>query len=173
MRLPFRLGRREYAIEEAGDEHAMALAELHEEGFSRPWSPAEFEALVAQDAVTGFVAREIGRPGEPAAGFVLLRRAGEEAEVLTIAVSRAHRGRGVGWALMDAALRHLHGERVSEIFLEVDEGNAAALALYRRLGFSAVGSRPAYYREPGQAATGALVMRRDLRRPAAAEAPPS
>jgi [ribosomal protein S18]-alanine N-acetyltransferase len=164
MRLPFRLGRREYMMEPVGNEHADALASIHLAAFSRPWSETEFAALIAQEAVSGFIAIEIGRVTAPPAGFVLLRLAGEEAEILSIAVSPAHRGRGVGWALMDAALRHMHSERVDEVYLEVDETNAAAIALYRRLGFAEVGRRPAYYAQEGDESRNALVMRRDLRR---------
>ena len=64
---------------------------------------------------------------------------------------------------MDAALRHLHGERAEALFLEVDETNVPAIALYRRLGFRQVGHRANYYRSPERGPTGALVMRRDLR----------
>jgi ribosomal-protein-alanine N-acetyltransferase len=165
MRFPFQLGRREYVMEQVGGEHAAALADLHQEAFSRPWSETEFEALVGQEAVSGFLAREIGRGSAPPAGFVLLRIAAEEAEILSIAVASEHRGRGVGWALMDAALRHMHSARVEEAFLEVDEANTTAIALYRRLGFAEVGRRPAYYGQEGGG--NALTMRRDLRRPGA------
>jgi ribosomal-protein-alanine N-acetyltransferase len=81
-------------------------------------------------------------------------------------VARAHRRQGLGWRLMDAVLRELHGQRAEALFLEVDETNTAAIALYRRLGFFEVGKRPSYY-ESAQGSTqdksGALVMRRDLR----------
>jgi hypothetical protein len=63
MRLPFRLGRREYVMEPVGREHAETLATLHQEGFARPWSAEEFEGLLVQEAVSGYLAREIGRKG--------------------------------------------------------------------------------------------------------------
>lgn len=154
--------RREYTMRpiEADDGHA--LSGLHREDFARPWSAEEFEALIAQPAVFGYLAVEIGRPTAEAAGFVLARQAAGEAEILTIAVRRSRRGAGIGRQLMDAVLRDLHAARAEALFLEVDETNAPALALYRRLGFRQVGSRPGYYKHADRR-TGALVMRRDLR----------
>ena len=64
-------------------------------------------------------------------GFVLFRNAGDEAEILSIAVRRSHRGRGHGRLLMDEALRRLYRERIKTCFLEVDPDNAAAVSLYR------------------------------------------
>ena len=110
----------------------------------------------------GFAARETGKGGAAPVGFVLARLAAGEGEILTVAVARAHRRQGLGWRLMDAVLRELHGQRAEALFLEVDETNAPAIALYRRLGFFEVGKRPRYY-ESAQGKTGALVMRRDLR----------
>jgi len=164
MRFPFRLGRREYMMERVDDAHADPLAALHQDAFSRPWSETEFAALIAQEAVTGFIAIEIGRATAPPAGFVLVRIVADEAEILSIAVGKAHRRRGVGWALMDAALRQMHSDRVAHVFLEVDEGNGAAITLYRRLGFAEVGRRPSYYAADEPGSGNALVMRRDLRR---------
>jgi ribosomal-protein-alanine N-acetyltransferase len=63
---------------------------------------------------------------------------------------------------MDAVLRELYGQRAEALFLEVDEANAPAVALYRRLGFRQVGRREAYYSGPDGTRSGALVMRRDL-----------
>ena len=112
----------------------------------------------------GFLAaREVGNPRAGIVGFVLARLAAGEGEILTVAVARSHRRLGIGWQLMDGVLRELHGQRAEALFLEVDETNAPAIALYRRLGFRQVGHRPDYYRQPGQGATSALVMRRDLR----------
>jgi ribosomal-protein-alanine N-acetyltransferase len=164
MRVPFFNGRRrEFVIEPLASADVVAMETLHQEDFARPWSNVEFASLLDQETVFGFAAREVGRPGLPPAGFVLARQAAGEAEILTVAVARAARRGGLGWALMDAVLRDLYARRAEALFLEVDETNQPALALYRRMGFREVGRRPAYYERPGTAPTAALVMRRDLR----------
>lgn len=160
MRIPL-LARREYSVEPLDEADSHLLAGLHHEDFVRPWSEEEFSALLGQEAVFGFKAAG-RRPGR-IAGFVLARHAAGEAEILTIAVARSLRRGGIGRSLMDAVLRHLHHERTESVFLEVDENNAAAIALYRRLGFREVGRRTAYYRSRDGSRSDALVMRRDLR----------
>lgn len=154
---------RDYALQplEVGD--SPTLAAIHQEDFVRPWSDDEFAALLIQETVFGYVVREAGRGSSAPVGFVLARLAAGEGEILTVAVDRAHRRQGLGWRLMDSVLRELHGQRAEALFLEVDETNAAAISLYRRLGFREVGKRPAYYQSAEGSRTGALVMRRDLR----------
>ncbi|AMS38987.1 ribosomal protein S18-alanine N-acetyltransferase [Aminobacter sp. NyZ550] len=162
MKLPFWPLKRDYALELLTIGDSAAIAPLHREDFVRPWSGEEFSQLLEQDTVFGFAVREVGHGTEAPAGFVLARLAAGEAEILTIAVSRAHRRHGLGWRLMDAVLRELHAQRAEALFLEVDETNAPAIALYRKFGFHEVGKRPNYY-QSAQGATGALVMRLDLR----------
>jgi ribosomal-protein-alanine N-acetyltransferase len=48
------------------------------------------------------------------------------------------------------------------VFLEVERGNASALALYARLGFETVGERKNYYRKQGATGAPALTLRCDL-----------
>lgn len=163
MRMRLGLGRRDYLIERATGRDVPAIAAIHAEEFHPPWSEPEFEAMLGEGNIVTFVAREVGRPGQKPAGFVLVRHAADEAEILTIATALAHRRQGVGWALMDAALREMHANRAAALFLEVDEANRAAVSLYRRLGFYEVGTRPDYYRNADGGRSGALIMRRDLR----------
>ena len=164
MRIPFvKPAPREFAVERLGPGCGETLARLHGEDFSRPWSDGEFEQLLSQETVFGFGGLEVGKGSAGPIGFVLARLAAGEAEILTIAVARSHRREGLGWLLMDAVLRELLAARAEALFLEVDETNEAAIALYRRLGFREVGKRPRYYRNADGASSGALVMRRDLR----------
>lgn len=164
MGLPFdNLRPRAFVIEKLTLDDATHLVPVHAGTFRQPWNEDDFEVLLGDDKVFGFIAREEGNRRAPAGGFVLARLVLDEAEILTIAVAPQFQRRGVGHALMDAALRYLHNERASMLFLEVDELNMPALGLYRRLGFKQVGKRPGYYETPaGRSA--ALTMRRDFGR---------
>lgn len=167
MRFPFMQPReRDYSILPLEPGDLPAVATLHGEDFARPWTDGEFAALLSQDTVFGYTVLETGNARAGPAGFVLARLAAGEGEILTIAVARSHRRQGLGWKLVDAVLRELHGQRAEALFLEVDETNVPAIALYRRFGFREVGKRPAYY-ETAKGRSAALVMRRDMRRPAA------
>ncbi len=134
---------------------------LHASGFSRVWSDGEIRALLDQDPVFGFIARQAGRR-DRAGGFVLARLAADEAEILTVTVSPRHRRHGLGWRLMGAVVSHLRAEGIRSLFLEVDEGNEAAISLYNKMGFATVAERAAYYQQDGGARSAALVMRLDL-----------
>jgi len=150
-------------VEDVGAADADALAQIHGEGFPRPWLAADFASLVAGANVGALGLRRQSAFGfSRLVGFVLFRSAGDEAEILSIAVRRAHQGRGHGRRLMDEALRRLYRDRIRACFLEVDPDNGPALALYRALGFREVGSRKGYYDRPGRPAASALVMRLDL-----------
>ena len=163
MRIPFVRSGRDYAVEPLRAEDSAALARIHREDFVPPWNEDDFETMLGQDVMFGYKAVDTGKPRAGAAGFVLARSMAGEAEIITIAVARAHRRRGLGRFLMDAVLRDLHAVRATALFLEVDEKNAAAIALYKKLGFREVGKRAGYYRSAVGTPGNALVMRRDLR----------
>ena len=84
--------------------------------------------------------------------------AADEAEILSVAIAPAWRGRGLARPLLDLHLRRLAGLGARAVFLEVDEHNAPACRLYRRAGFHEVGRRQGYY----DGGATALVLRRDL-----------
>jgi ribosomal-protein-alanine N-acetyltransferase len=148
-----------YIIRPIAPSAAQDCARLHAMSFAHPWSAAEFESLLAAGNVTGDGA--LARGGS-LIGFALSRNAAGEAEVLSIAVAKSERGKGIGRDLMNAHLARLAATGVSSVFLEVEPGNVVAIALYRRLGFETVGERKGYYREAGAPAAPALTLRCDL-----------
>lgn len=147
-------------VEPIGPEEADALSDIHADAFSRAWSGEEFAALASDPAVFTLGLRRYSMVrARRLVGFALLRMAADEAEVLTIAVTGAHRGRGHGRLLMEEALRRLYRERVESCFLEVDRDNRTAVGLYQSLGFETVGERKGYYHRLDGPAGVALVMR--------------
>lgn len=151
------------AIEEARIGDATALAAIHADCFAQDWGADEFAALLRDPNVFGLVVRRANIYGtRSAVGFVLMRTAADEAEILTIAVQPRHQGRGLARQVIEAAFRRLYRDRITRVFLEVDAGNEPALALYRKLGFRKVGERKGYYRSSSTPEASALVMRADL-----------
>jgi ribosomal-protein-alanine N-acetyltransferase len=148
------LSRSDPTISEARQRDAAAIASLHAASFQRGWGEDEFHRLLIDRAVVAHRAT-IGRA---MVGFILSRMAAGEAEILSVAIAPAWRGRGFARPLLDLHLRRLAGLGVRAVFLEVDENNEPACRLYRNAGFSEVGVRKGYYQE----GAAALVLRRDL-----------
>lgn len=137
---------------------AASCARLHAIGFAHSWSSAEFETLLTDKTCIGDgVDGNIGL-----IGFVLSRRALDEAEILTVIVDPCSRRKGFAGQLLAAHIARLAGSGVRNLFLEVDERNSAALTLYRRFGFAKVGERKAYYARAGETRSNACIMRRRL-----------
>lgn len=156
--LPF--SRVVYVLQPLKHTHCATLSALHAQLFAQVWSEEDFESLLGQSNVFGFLAVPVGKPNA-GCGFVLARLVAGEAEILTIAVAPNAQRRGIGRDLMEGVLRKLHQERAESLFLEVDETNIAAQVLYKRLGFVQVGYRPSYY-DSGSGRSGALILRREV-----------
>ena len=152
-------------LEASSNDHA-SIADLHARSFPRGWSESEIAKLALQGSVTMLVARTVGDPDGPILGFNIIRKAEDEAEILSIAVDPKGRGRGLGESLMREAILRLRADRVEKLILEVDGSNDPALKMYKRLGFQSVGNRPGYYAGDGddgdKERSSALVMRLDL-----------
>ena len=148
------LARSEPIIAEARESDAAAIAGVHAASFQRGWGEDEFRRLFADRSVVAHRATL----GRNLVGFILSRITAGEAEILSVAIAPAWRGRGFARPLLDLHLRRLAGLGARAVFLEVAENNAPACRLYRRAGFYEVGRRQAYY----DGETAALVLRRDL-----------
>jgi ribosomal-protein-alanine N-acetyltransferase len=134
------------------------LAALHAPSFTDAWPEPAFASLLQREEVLVLIG---ALDDEAPQGFVLIQTVADEAEVLTVCVADAVRGRGLGRALLQAACDAARERGAMRMFLEVGARNEVALDLYRRAGFVEVGRRSAYYQH-GADASDALVMRRDL-----------
>jgi ribosomal-protein-alanine N-acetyltransferase len=128
------------------------LAALHAACFAQAWDAAAITTLLGTPGTFAF---------HDICGFVLARAAGGEAEILTLAVAPAARGRGLGRELLRAAIIRAQALGAQTMFLEVGADNPHALALYAGLGFAKVGTRKGYY-SATSGGTDALVLRLPL-----------
>ena len=145
-------------VEPASARDAARLAELHGASFARGWGEGEFEDMMSQHNTLVHRLRQ----GRRTIGFAVSRMGADEAEILSIAVDTACRGRGLSRNLLLTHLGHLAGRGVRTVFLEVEENNEPARGLYARAGFAVVGRRERYYKQPDGEQLNALLMRRDL-----------
>ncbi|MBR1126329.1 ribosomal protein S18-alanine N-acetyltransferase [Bradyrhizobium lablabi] len=145
-------------VESATQRDAARLAQLHAASFHRGWGEGEFEAMLRE---RNTLVHRL-RLGRRVIGFAVSRMAADEAEILSIAVDAAYRGKGFSNNLLMTHLGHLAGFGVRRIFLEVEENNLPARRLYEKTGFGVVGRRERYYQQPGGEQLNALLMRRDL-----------
>lgn len=141
-------------VSEARERDAGVIATVHAASFQRGWSEDEIVRLLADRNVVGHRATL----GQSLIGFILSRLIVGEAEILSVAVAPASRGRGVARPLLDLHLRRLAGLGAHTVFLEVSDQNAPACRLYKRAGFYEVGRRQGYY----DGGATALTLRRDL-----------
>jgi ribosomal-protein-alanine N-acetyltransferase len=144
----------------AAPERAPELAALHSELFAPGWDIASFERLLAHEGSTAFTAR-VSRPAETV-GFILGQLAADEIEILTLGVRSAWQRRGIGRLLVEALSRAAKNVEAKRLILEVGANNGAALALYRRLGFTEIGRRKEYYARPHRVSEDALTLERVL-----------
>lgn len=124
------------------------------------FGPASWGGRAAADGLSErFVATTIAQDDDGVdVGYLMWRRLGDEAEILSIGVAPPHQRKGCARVLLAALLETARRDGVRALFLEVDAGNQAAIALYEEQGFSRIARRRRYYRSGADA----LVMRVDL-----------
>ncbi|WP_437022345.1 N-acetyltransferase family protein [Streptomyces sp. enrichment culture] len=162
----------DYELRDARPEDARAIEELDgsfttrtvfhvtvaEDGFTlreTPVDPPVHKAFPAEDAGVGPAAGEdpdrrtfvaVGPDGRPV-GFAAVSYVpwNRRLAIEDIEVASAHRGRGVGRALVDRAVAFARERGAGHIWLEVTNINAPAIHAYRRMGFTFCGLDTALY----------------------------
>lgn len=132
-----------------------AMAALHAVAMTtpRPWSAAEFAALLADPATFA-----VGG----AAGFAIGRVVVDEAELLTLAVDLDRRRSGVGRSCLAAYETEARSRGGTVSHLEVAADNGAAIALYESAGYRLTGVRTGYFAHPDGGRVDARLYRKEL-----------
>lgn len=107
---------------------------------------------------------------EAVSAFLVSWHVADELHVLNVATRGDRRRRGMARALMNEVVAYARDKSVRHVLLEVRRSNRAAIALYRAVGFFAMGVRTRYYPDDEDAvemvllldpATGAVVAHED------------
>jgi ribosomal-protein-alanine N-acetyltransferase len=106
------------------------------------WTLDQYRKLVEGGVV--LVAEEASQ----LCGFVCAQSATGEWEIENIAAAADLLRRGIASELIQELIRRGGRQAASAILLEVRESNLPARGLYNKSGFSEVGRRRAYYRDP-------------------------
>jgi ribosomal-protein-alanine N-acetyltransferase len=144
----------------AATDNAAELAGLHQGLFDKPWDAAAFQGMLGHPGATAFMAR-LSSPIE-VVGFIVGQLAADDAEILTLGVRTDRQRHGIGRKLVEALARAAKKAEARRVFLEVGMANAAALGLYKSLGFQEVGRRKGYYQRPVGPAEDALTLALNL-----------
>jgi ribosomal-protein-alanine N-acetyltransferase len=111
------------------------------------WTLRDY-SRVAETEMAGWVAEDADSAESLVNGFIVTRRVASDLEVLNFAVLPELRRRGVGAALLEAAMAWGASFAAEKIFLEVRVSNLAAIRFYERHGFKVTGRRQRYYTAP-------------------------
>lgn len=135
---------------------AAPMAALHAACFTTGWSETSIADFLTDKTV--LVYKVNAEPANAFAGFVIARGTDDEAEILTLAIDAQYRRRGLAQTLLRDTSTMLAAAGAERLFLEVDAENDAAIALYKKHGFTPVGRRRNYYRRDGHPPRDALCL---------------
>jgi len=148
----------EIHVSAAGPYDPPSMTAIHRECFVNAWNEATMAQFLASPNVLCLIGSVADDSGGVVGGLLIARKAADEAELLTLGVAPACRHTGLGRALLEAAIAALRDSGDKCLFLEVEEGNDAAVELYRSLGATAIGRRARYYEHGADAAIFSLAL---------------
>lgn len=150
----------EYSVSEAVLTDVPRLYVIECASFFEPWSERSLtEFIVNSERNFCLAAREKDSPDAKILGYLGFQYVLDEGEIANLAVDPEYRGKGVGYALLQALARECQRLGIGVIHLDVRPSNTGALSLYRKFGFEEDGRRRSYYADTGE---DALLMSRRI-----------
>ncbi len=138
---------------------AAVLAELHRQCFDEAWDAPAFRQLLERPGTFALLGGEAETYSQ---AFILIRVAADEAEIVSLGTEPRARRKGFARTLLELGAGEAFALGARALFLEVEEDNEAALALYARAGFCVCGRRSAYYRRREGPPVDAALLRASL-----------
>ena len=135
-------------------EHIPQIVDLEKYCFSDPWSTNSIASELDNKLAFWLVATDEDR----VAGYIGSQTVMDETDMMNVAVHPDFRRKGIAEALVNALVGNLQRMGSHCLTLEVRVTNVPAIALYEKLGFSEIGRRKNYYRNPRE---DALILRKE------------
>lgn len=126
------------------ESHVAQVAGLEKQCFSDPWSENSVASELENPLSLWLIAEEDGA----VCGYVGSQTVLDETDMMNIAVHPDCRRKGIAAALITELVSRLKARGSRVLRLEVRESNFSAIALYEALGFTQLGLRKNYYRNP-------------------------
>jgi len=108
----------------------------------------QLQYLQQRSSALSLVAEQAGQVIGSGIALIRRQRRGPSGRIYSLAVDPNHRGHHTGRRLLQSMVEQLAQRGVKRIYLEVEQSNLFAIALYQRNGFRSIGTLPNYYR-PG------------------------
>ena len=134
--------------------HVAQIANLEKLCFSDPWS----ENSIASELDNKLAFWLVAADGDRVAGYIGSQTVMDETDMMNVAVHPDFRRQGIAEALVNALVENLQKMGSHCLTLEVRASNIPAITLYEKLGFSEIGRRKNYYRNPRE---DALILRKE------------
>ena len=137
-------------------DHVPQAAELERLCFADPWSERMLREHLDNQCAAAIAA--VGEDGT-LLGYAGLLVVLDEGYITNVAVRPAYRRQGIASDLLGVFERFARGHQLAFLTLEVRASNAAAIALYEKMGYARAGVRKNYYEHPRE---DAVIMTREF-----------
>ncbi|MGH8143929.1 MAG: ribosomal protein S18-alanine N-acetyltransferase [Steroidobacteraceae bacterium] len=149
------LGIPQVTIRNMQESDLQDVVRIEHAAYAFPWTEGIFRDCLR----VRYVCRVV-EVGAAVAGYGIISLGAGEGHVLNICIAGAYRCRGIGRRLLTHLVQVASHHGAQEVLLETRPSNAAALRLYRALGFAQIGLRRGYYQAEGGREDAIVLKRR-------------
>lgn len=143
-----------YAVEKCTSSDLNDIFRLESEYIECSWTKKNILDALNSDGYSFYKAID----GQNFLGYGGVQWCAPEGNICNVAVDASARRRGVGTAILNAIENECMEKGALELYLEVNERNEGAIALYQKNGYSITGKRPRYY-----GSDSAILMKKEIK----------
>lgn len=140
------------------EEDLRSVCGIENLSFPSPWHETIFRGEIHNIPIS-YPYVMVHKANQRVIGYVIYWKIKEEVHINNIAVHPDFRRKGIARYVLREILAKVEKEGAKFVTLEVRPSNKAAISLYRRLGFQALGVRKEYYLKPKE---DALILGKSL-----------